>query len=154
MSKVKCYNCDKKGHCARDCTELKKVTFSTKSPHINVCAHVLVPNTSSGWIVDTRATKHVTRDRVGFVDYHQIPKGTSGVFMGDGCCIEALGVGSYELQMLNGRTLLLNNIFYVLGIQLNLFSVLECLVMDIVLSFLWLDVLLDRTIVGHGFFKE
>ncbi|KAL3522733.1 hypothetical protein ACH5RR_015567 [Cinchona calisaya] len=40
---------------------------------------------------DTGATKHVTYDRPGFVDYHQITSGRSFVMMGNGAEEEVLG---------------------------------------------------------------
>ena len=58
-NKVKCFNCQKKGHFARDCTKLKKVTNSLTFINILVCSHVLVAHSLPDWIVDTEATKHV-----------------------------------------------------------------------------------------------
>ena len=58
-NKVKCFNCQKKGHFTRDCTEPKKVTNSLTFSNIRVCSHVLVAHSLSDWIVDTGATKHV-----------------------------------------------------------------------------------------------
>ena len=59
-NKVKCFNCQKKGHFARDCTDPKKVTNSLTFSNIHVCSHVLVAYSLPNWIVDIGATKHVT----------------------------------------------------------------------------------------------
>ena len=64
-NKVKCFNCQKKGHFARDYTKPKKVTNSLTFSNIRVCSHVLVAHSLPDWIVDTEATKHVARDRGG-----------------------------------------------------------------------------------------
>ncbi|KAK4433542.1 hypothetical protein Salat_1116500 [Sesamum alatum] len=68
VAKAKCYNCEKMDHFARDCTEPKK-------------------------IVDTGATKHVTRDRAGFIDYHQVSACSHYITMGNGAQKEVLGIG-------------------------------------------------------------
>ena len=41
-NKVKCFNCQKKGHFTRDCTEPKRVTNSLTFSNVGVCSHVLV----------------------------------------------------------------------------------------------------------------
>ena len=58
-NKVKCFNCQKKGYFAHDCTKPKKVTNSLTFSNIRVCSHVLVARSRPDWIVDTGATKHV-----------------------------------------------------------------------------------------------
>ena len=57
-----CFNCDKKGYFAHDCTEPKKVLSNLSSRFIFVTSHVIVTQPSSDWIVDSGATKHVARD--------------------------------------------------------------------------------------------
>jgi transposase InsO family protein len=157
---MKCYNCNKLGHFVRDCTEPKKVSLSLDLSSIYVCypssifvcSHVFVAKSISDWIIDIEATRHVARDRAGFVDYRKIPAGTHVMYMGNGSYEEALGVGSYQLHLRTGRTLLLHDILYVPGVLYNLLSVFTLFQLgyDFHLSSNGLDILLDDVIFGHG----
>ena len=78
----KCFNCNKEGHFARDYTQLRKVLSDFNSWKIFVSADVMVSYSHPCWIVDSRAIKHDARDKVGFVEYCQIPKRSWGLYMG------------------------------------------------------------------------
>ncbi|KAK2966916.1 hypothetical protein RJ640_000544 [Escallonia rubra] len=99
------------------------------------------------------ATKHVARDREGFVDYHRIPVGSKHIFMGNNSSEEVLGVGSYQLKLRTGRTLILEDVRYAPTVRLNLLSVTALL--DSGFSFIFkgnkLDIFLDDVLFGHGF---
>ena len=153
LSKVKCYNCGNLGHFARDCTEPKKVSIFPNPHYIYVCTHALIAHSLHCWIVDSGATRHVARDRGGFVDYRRIPVGTHRVYMGNDAYEEAVGVGTYQLRLRTGRTLLLHDVLYVPGMKHNLLSILVLLHFGYSFHFEGdrLDINCDGIAFGHGF---
>ena len=84
MRKVKCYNCEKMDHFARDYSEPKKVTPIPTSLHM-VCVSrtILLTKSYPLWIVDSRATDHVARDRGAFVEYRRIPTSSKWIYAGN-----------------------------------------------------------------------
>jgi hypothetical protein len=74
------------------------------------------------------------------------------VYIGNGSYEEALGVGSYQLHLRTGHTLLLHDVLYVPRVLNNLLSVFTLLQLgyDFHLSWNGLDILLDDVIFGHG----
>ena len=64
------------------------------------------------WTVDSAAIEHVARDKVGFVEYHRIPVGCRDIKVGNGASVEVLGIGTYNLELRGGHTLLLHDVLY------------------------------------------
>ena len=79
------------------------------------------------WTIDSTATKHVARDRVGFVEYHRIPVGSRDIKVGNKASVEVLGIGTYKLELQGGRTLLLHDVLYAPKIRMNLLFVVTLL---------------------------
>ena len=146
----------KKGHFARECTEPKKASILNNSAITYVCTHVFVAHTILGWIVDSRQTKHIASDRVGCVDCKKIPKGTQYVILGNRAQEKVIGVGTYQLKLRLGHTLLLHDMLHALGVQCNLFLVLTMLRLGFSFRFNGpqLDFYLNKTLYGHGYLSN
>jgi hypothetical protein len=118
-SKMVCFNCGKEDHFARECTEPKKVLSDSR--YVYVTSHVMVADSYPMWTVDSTATEHVARDRVGFVEYRRVPVGSPDIKVGNGASMEVVGIGTYKMELWGGCTLLLHDVLYSPEIRRNLF---------------------------------
>jgi len=62
----------------------------------------MVAHPSSNWIIDSGETKHIARDRVGFMEYHRILSGSKILYMGNSDSMDVLGMDTYKLDLRGG----------------------------------------------------
>lgn len=94
-AETKYINCDKEGHLARDCTEPKKVLPDLVFHETYVYSHVMVPHSDPYWIVDSRVTEQVAKDRVELIEYRRISKQSRGLYVGNEAGVQVLRTGTY-----------------------------------------------------------
>ena len=108
------------------------------------------------WIVNTGATDHVARDRVGFIEYRRVPASSRWMRIENESRVEVLGIGTYKLQLRHGRTLLLHDVLYAPRMRQNLLSVNILLELGFSFSFHGrsVDIFLGSTCFGHAFMSD
>jgi len=70
LTRVKCYNCDKNGHYASDCRELKKVnTPCTFENFTYMSSFIFLTESNPLWTVDSKVADHVAKDIESFIEF-------------------------------------------------------------------------------------
>ncbi|KFD65016.1 LOW QUALITY PROTEIN: hypothetical protein M514_22733 [Trichuris suis] len=120
---VVCWNCKKKGHIRRECRNKRCVSTDALNPGDERRTHggfvvrtnvELRQERNDGWIADSGAFKHITRNRHWFSTFKEIDP--CGVRVGDDNLVYAVGVGTIDVEMYNGKTWnlsTLNDVLYV-----------------------------------------
>lgn len=97
MAKIKCYNCEKMGHFARNCIDPQTVMTLISSQVVLVSSSAYLTEVDPLWIIDLRASTHVNRNREAFVNFHWIFPWTKWIYVGNNLKIEVKGVGTCKL---------------------------------------------------------
>ena len=74
LARVKCYNCQQKGHFAKSCTAPKKVlSIYSFVSELCVSSSTFLTESHPLWILHSGATGYVTKERDIFVEFRCLP---------------------------------------------------------------------------------
>ncbi|KAI8124587.1 Retrovirus-related Pol polyprotein from transposon TNT 1-94 [Lucilia cuprina] len=120
--KVKCYNCGKRGHLAKNCRGTKQNGDDTREQHRSF-AMLAAGNSNtfdkSSWCVDSGATSHMCCQRNLFVNYVET---NEKIALACDSYIEAEGKGDVKIKTQDGD-ITLREVLYVPGMVGNFISV-------------------------------
>ena len=139
---VRCFGCGEVGHFRRNCprkkqldsrgpahrakTATSKCSDSDSDGAFAVSAGSVDSSRMGRWLVDSGASRHMTREKQLLTNYREFEK-PEQVGLGDGRTVEAVGVGNVCMSMLfamsEPKRSVLHNVLYVPKLACNLFSV-------------------------------
>jgi hypothetical protein len=148
MSKVKCFNCQRKGHFARDCPKIRKgnkdkyhasiavedesrrTKTKEASGNQETKREYYLISTLSGsltngvesWLIDSGASRHMTINKEVLANFKE-KEFSAQVELGDNASYTIKGLGSASFQLEYGGELHIEEILYVPGLKKNLISV-------------------------------
>ena len=143
MSRVKCYNCGKRGHYKRDCRVLLKTGYSHSvkdAEKENYGNKALIGNLAKSKdienVIDSGASKHMfaLKDSFSNIKESEIER----VKLSDGRKVFSNMSGTVPLCTINGNTrirLLLHDVMFVTGLETNLVSCAELTKQGYTISF-------------------
>ena len=148
-----CFNYGKLGHFARDCTNLKVMFDHNRLINIYVNSCLMLVETIPFWIVDSTTIEHVARDRISFVEFNRILKGSRCINVENNASVAVLGICTYKLKLQKVAHFYLHDVLYALKVQRNLISMLVLL--EIGFSIIFengcVKILLDNIYYGSGY---
>ncbi|KAI5350524.1 hypothetical protein L3X38_003415 [Prunus dulcis] len=124
--KPKCYNCDRFGHLARDCTVSKNVQKANCVNQMEVTGNLFYANCSTTeikaneWYIDSGCSNHMTGNLELLVDVRTNLAGR--VQMPTGALVSVAGIGSLSIDTAKGRKYI-REVMYLPGLKENLLSV-------------------------------
>ncbi|BBN67958.1 hypothetical protein Prudu_235S000700, partial [Prunus dulcis] len=125
--KPKCYNCDRFGHLARECTAEKTVQKANCASQMEVSGNLFYANCATtkskpngDWYIDSGCSNHMTGNVDLLVDVRTNVAGK--VHMPTGALVNVAGMGSLVIDTTKGRKYI-REVMYLPGLKENLLSV-------------------------------
>ncbi|KAB2608123.1 retrovirus-related Pol polyprotein from transposon TNT 1-94 [Pyrus ussuriensis x Pyrus communis] len=125
--KPKCYNCDKFGHWARECTVGKIVQKANSANQVEVSGNLFYANSAisetninGNWYVDSGCSNHMTGNADLLVDINTNVAGK--VQMPTGVLVNVAGMGSLQIDTNRGKRYI-REVMHLPGLKENLLSV-------------------------------
>ncbi|VVA41467.1 PREDICTED: Retrovirus-related Pol poly from transposon, partial [Prunus dulcis] len=125
--KPKCYNCDRFGHLARECTAEKAVQKANCASQMEVSGNLFYANCATtdskpngDWYIDSSCSNHMTGNMDLLVGVRTNVAGK--VQMPTGALVNVAGMGSLVIDTTKGRKYI-REVMYLPGLKENLLSV-------------------------------
>lgn len=107
LKKVKCFNCNKKGHFACDWVCPEPFNYD-----LFVSSCWFLTESKPVWIIGSRAATNVMRDHEAHIDFCRVPLGSRWIYVEHNSKAEVHGIGTSQLMLRSGCTLLLHDNLY------------------------------------------
>lgn len=123
--KGKCFHCNKPGHRKADCKQFAREQHGArkaKRADKHYAFATDLDDDKSVWLVDSGASSHMTSWRDKFDDYEDL-QAPIAISIADGTKIDAVGVGSVTLGLLDGMRVTLTGVLHIPELDGNLISI-------------------------------
>uniref|UniRef100_A0AAV1V986 CCHC-type domain-containing protein n=1 Tax=Peronospora matthiolae TaxID=2874970 RepID=A0AAV1V986_9STRA len=127
----KCFRCGRHGHKRSQCRNVKpsrpgdEFVFSASSDKTI---------SSSTWLLDSGASRHMTDDKREFVEYEDLITPIC-ITVANGQQLKAQGTGTVRFVLENGRTVKLTEVLHVPGLDMKLVSVTALTARGVIVQF-------------------
>ena len=123
-----CWECNKPDHKKRDCNiwkckhGLNNQKVKTKDNFVAMINdQINIVQSDNDWRVDSSASKHVCKDRSLFKTLVPVEDGKV-LYMGNTSIVDVKGIGQVKLVFTFEKSLILNDVFFLLEVRKNLVS--------------------------------